>query len=63
MSDYLLEEAPLSSGAIYRLFCGTICPRPIAWVSTQERDGAVLPTASAHRLVGVQAPPALWGHA
>ncbi|MGR4066943.1 flavin reductase family protein [Billgrantia sp. C5P2] len=39
MSDYLLEEAPLSSGAIYRLFCGTICPRPIAWVSTHDRDG------------------------
>ncbi|RCV88071.1 flavin reductase family protein [Billgrantia montanilacus] len=39
MSDYLLEEATLSSGAIYRLFSGSVCPRPIAWVSTLDRDG------------------------
>ncbi len=59
MSDYLLEEAPLSSGAIYRLFCGTICPRPIAWVSTHDRDGNTnLAPFSFFNVVSV-APPVL----
>ena len=39
MSDYLLEEHALSTGTLYRLFSGSICPRPIAWVSTLDRDG------------------------
>lgn len=59
MSDYLLEEAPLSSGAIYRLFCGTICPRPIAWVSTQDSEGRTnLAPFSFFNVVSV-APPVL----
>ncbi|PRY66525.1 flavin reductase (DIM6/NTAB) family NADH-FMN oxidoreductase RutF [Vreelandella songnenensis] len=39
MSDYLLEESPLSAGVIYRLLSGSICPRPIAWVATQDLRG------------------------
>lgn len=39
MSDYLLNESPLSPGVIYRLLSGSICPRPIAWVSTQDKQG------------------------
>jgi len=39
MSDYLLDESPLSPGVIYRLLSGSICPRPIAWVSTQDNQG------------------------
>ncbi|RUR37949.1 flavin reductase family protein [Vreelandella populi] len=39
MSDYLLDESPLSAGIIYRLLSGSICPRPIAWVATQSLDG------------------------
>lgn len=38
MSDYLLEDAPLSPGVIYRLLSGSVCPRPIAWVSTQDKQ-------------------------
>lgn len=59
MSDYLLDEAPLSSGAIYRLFCGTICPRPIAWVSTRDSEGRTnLAPFSFFNVVSV-APPVL----
>lgn len=39
MSDYLLDEHGLSPGKIYRLFSGSICPRPIAWVSTRDAEG------------------------
>ncbi|GEN27179.1 hypothetical protein HVA01_08250 [Halovibrio variabilis] len=39
MSDYLLDETPLSPGVVYRLLSGSICPRPIAWVSTQDARG------------------------
>jgi flavin reductase (DIM6/NTAB) family NADH-FMN oxidoreductase RutF len=39
MSDYLLDEQGLSHGTIYRLFSGSICPRPIAWVSTRDAEG------------------------
>lgn len=39
MSDYRLDESPLSAGIIYRLLSGSICPRPIAWVATQDLDG------------------------
>lgn len=39
MSDYLLEEHGLSPGKIYRLLSGSICPRPIAWVSTRDAAG------------------------
>lgn len=39
MSDYLLDENGLSPGKIYRLFAGSICPRPIAWVSTLDGQG------------------------
>lgn len=39
MSDYLLEDSPLSAGMIYRLLSGSICPRPIAWVATQDVSG------------------------
>ncbi|MGO2008503.1 flavin reductase family protein [Vreelandella alkaliphila] len=37
--DYLLDEQPLSAGVIYRLLSGSVCPRPIAWVSTQDKNG------------------------
>ncbi|TDN98208.1 flavin reductase family protein [Halomonas ventosae] len=39
MSDYLLDEHDLSPGKIYRLLSGSICPRPIAWVSTRDAAG------------------------
>lgn len=39
MSHYLLDEEPLSAGVIYRLLSGSICPRPIAWVATQDTHG------------------------
>ncbi|MFB9869564.1 flavin reductase family protein [Vreelandella sulfidaeris] len=39
MSDYLLADSSLSPGVIYRLLSGSICPRPIAWVSTQDTHG------------------------
>lgn len=39
MSHYLLDEEPLSAGVIYRLLSGSICPRPIAWVATQDKLG------------------------
>lgn len=39
MSHYLLDEEPLSAGVIYRLLSGSICPRPIAWVATQDKQG------------------------
>src|SRR5690554_2180956 len=59
MSDYLLEEAALSSGAIYRLFSGTICPRPIAWVATRDAEGRTnLAPFSFFNVVSV-APPVL----
>lgn len=38
MSDYLLDNEP-SPGVIYRLLSGSICPRPIAWVATQDAQG------------------------
>lgn len=37
--NYLLDEQPLSAGVIYRLLSGSVCPRPIAWVSTQDKNG------------------------
>ncbi|MGM0692676.1 MAG: flavin reductase family protein [Pseudomonadota bacterium] len=39
MSDYLLETHALSPGKVYRLLSGSICPRPIAWVSTRDVAG------------------------
>lgn len=39
MNDYLLEDSAFSPGVIYRLLSGSICPRPIAWVSTQDKQG------------------------
>ncbi|WP_445011664.1 flavin reductase family protein [Vreelandella stevensii] len=37
--DTLLETSPLSAGTLYRLLSGSICPRPIAWVATQDGQG------------------------
>ncbi|WP_404463541.1 flavin reductase family protein [Vreelandella aquamarina] len=37
--DALLEQSPLSSGTLYRLLSGSVCPRPIAWVATQDKRG------------------------
>ncbi|MGJ7457792.1 flavin reductase family protein [Halomonas sp. MA07-2] len=57
MSDYLLEENTLSSGKIYRLFSGSICPRPIAWVSTLDAAGnANLAPFSFFNVVSVNPP-------
>ncbi|WP_249975862.1 flavin reductase family protein [Vreelandella olivaria] len=39
MSDYILDNEPLSPGVIYRLLSGSVCPRPIAWVATQDQQG------------------------
>ena len=59
MSNYLLDEASLSSGAIYRLFSGAIAPRPVAWVSTQDAEGHTnLAPFSFFNVVSV-APPVL----
>lgn len=57
MSDYLLEEHSLSTGTLYRLFSGSVCPRPIAWVSTLDRDGnANLAPFSFFNVVSVDPP-------
>ncbi|NWN82445.1 MAG: flavin reductase family protein [Halomonas sp.] len=57
MSDYLLEEHELSPGKIYRLFSGSICPRPIAWVSTLDDQGnANLAPFSFFNVVSVNPP-------
>ncbi|PXY00221.1 flavin reductase family protein [Halomonas sp. LBP4] len=57
MSDYLLEEHGLNPGKIYRLFTGSICPRPIAWVSTLDADGnANLAPFSFFNVVSVNPP-------
>ncbi|MFO7648481.1 flavin reductase family protein [Halomonas sp. 3H] len=57
MSDYLLEEHPLSPGKIYRLLSGSICPRPIAWVSTLDAAGnANLAPFSFFNVVSVNPP-------
>ncbi|WP_404375426.1 flavin reductase family protein [Vreelandella aquamarina] len=37
--EVLLETAPLSAGVLYRLLSGSVCPRPIAWVATQDKRG------------------------
>lgn len=37
--DVLLEKSPLSAGVLYRLLSGSVCPRPIAWVATQDKRG------------------------
>ncbi|MDP4556682.1 flavin reductase family protein [Halomonas meridiana] len=37
--DTLLEKSPLSAGTLYRLLSGSVCPRPIAWVATQDKHG------------------------
>ena len=34
----LLTESPLSAGSLYRLLSGCVCPRPIAWVATQDKQ-------------------------
>ncbi|WP_447553605.1 flavin reductase family protein [Vreelandella sp. EE22] len=39
MSHYLIEDDTLSAGTLYRLLSGSICPRPIAWVATQDQEG------------------------
>ncbi|MFP4263712.1 MAG: flavin reductase family protein [Halomonas sp.] len=57
MSDYLLAEHPLSPGKIYRLLSGSICPRPIAWVSTLDAAGnANLAPFSFFNVVSVNPP-------
>ncbi|MEQ5803025.1 flavin reductase family protein [Halomonas sp. H10-9-1] len=57
MSDYLLEEHGLSPGKIYRLLSGSICPRPIAWVSTLDAAGnANLAPFSFFNVVSVNPP-------
>ena len=57
MSDYLLADHPLSSGKIYRLLSGSICPRPIAWVSTLDGAGnANLAPFSFFNVVSVNPP-------
>ncbi|WP_404298692.1 flavin reductase family protein [Halomonas sp.] len=57
MSDYLLEEHGLSPGKIYRLLSGSICPRPIAWVSTLDsRGNANLAPFSFFNVVSVNPP-------
>ncbi|TDB04274.1 flavin reductase family protein [Halomonas marinisediminis] len=57
MSDYLLEEQELSAAKIYRLFSGSICPRPIAWVSTLDGQGnANLAPFSFFNVVSVNPP-------
>ena len=37
--EALLEQSPLSAGTLYRLLSGSVCPRPIAWVATQDKRG------------------------
>ncbi|WP_163574089.1 flavin reductase family protein [Halomonas faecis] len=57
MSDYLLEEDGLSPGKIYRLLSGSVCPRPIAWVSTLDaRGNANLAPFSFFNVVSVNPP-------
>ncbi len=57
MSEYLLEEHGLSPGTIYRLLSGSICPRPIAWVSTLDAAGnANLAPFSFFNVVSVNPP-------
>ncbi|NAW33566.1 flavin reductase family protein [Halomonas alimentaria] len=57
MSDYLLEEHALSPGKVYRLLSGSICPRPIAWVSTLNAAGnANLAPFSFFNVVSVNPP-------
>jgi flavin reductase (DIM6/NTAB) family NADH-FMN oxidoreductase RutF len=57
VSDYLLQEDELSPGKIYRLFSGSICPRPIAWVSTlDDKDNANLAPFSFFNVVSVNPP-------
>ncbi|WP_445003462.1 flavin reductase family protein [Halomonas mongoliensis] len=57
MSEYLLEEHGLSPGKIYRLLSGSICPRPIAWVSTLDGAGnANLAPFSFFNVVSVNPP-------
>lgn len=56
----LLNESPLEAGILYRLLSGTICPRPIAWVATQDRQGnANLAPFSFFNVVSVD--PQYWG--
>ncbi|SNY96920.1 flavin reductase family protein [Halomonas sp. hl-4] len=53
----LLNESPLEAGILYRLLSGTICPRPIAWVATQDRQGnANLAPFSFFNVVSVDPP-------
>ncbi|KPQ24733.1 MAG: DIM6/NTAB family protein [Halomonas sp. HL-48] len=53
----LLDESPLEAGTLYRLLSGTICPRPIAWVATQDRQGnANLAPFSFFNVVSVDPP-------
>ncbi|GHE21765.1 flavin reductase family protein [Halomonas urumqiensis] len=57
MSDYLIGDHDLSPGKIYRLLSGSICPRPIAWVSTLDGEGnANLAPFSFFNVVSVNPP-------
>lgn len=38
-ADSLLDAAQLPAGSLYRLFSGSVAPRPIAWISTIDATG------------------------
>lgn len=57
MSEYRLDDQPLEAGTLYRLLSGTICPRPMAWVATQDSQGnANLAPFSFFNVVSVNPP-------
>lgn len=42
MSDYsTINASELDTATAYRLICGVVVPRPVAWITTLSRDGRV----------------------
>ena len=55
----ILDPAALDTTAIYKLLIGAVVPRPIAWVSSQSRDGILNLAPYSFFTVASRQPPML----
>lgn len=55
----IIEPSELDTHSVYKLLIGAVVPRPIAWVSTQSRDGVLNLAPFSFFTVASREPPML----
>ena len=55
----IIDPADLDTNSVYKLLVGAVVPRPIAWVSTRNRDGVLNLAPFSFFTVASREPPML----